>query len=69
MSQFCPRFGRGRHKSSPFRGLFDQPSGEMNRIRGKLADYVGDHVVLSPEGIFLATSSGTESSYPRPPNR
>ena len=39
----------------------------MSRIRGKLADYVGDHVVLSPEGVILVTSPGTESSYPRPP--
>ena len=34
---------------------------------GKLADHVGDHVVLSPEGAILVTSSGTKSSYPRLP--
>ena len=33
---------------------------------GKLADHVGDHVVLSPEGAILVTPSGTKSSYPRP---
>ena len=40
----------------------------MSWIRGKLADHVGDHVVLSPEGAVLVTSPGTESSYPRPPH-
>ena len=40
----------------------------MSLIRGKLADHVGDHVILSPEGSVLVTSPGTESSYPRPPN-
>ena len=35
--------------------------------RGKLADPVEDHVVLSPEGSVLVTYPGTESSYPRPP--
>ena len=35
-------------------------------MRDKLAYHVGDHVVLSPEGAVLATSPGTESSYPRP---
>ena len=39
----------------------------MTCILGKLADHVRDHVVLSPEGVVLVTSSGTGSSYPRPP--
>ena len=39
----------------------------MRLVRGKLADHVGDHVVLSPEGAVLVTSPGTKSSYPRPP--
>ena len=39
----------------------------MSWIRGKLADHVGDHVVLSPEKGVLVTSPGTESSYPRLP--
>ena len=38
----------------------------MSRIWGKLADDIGGHVVLSPERVVLVTSSGTESSYPRP---
>ncbi|CAM9409532.1 unnamed protein product [Ascophyllum nodosum] len=45
--------------------IFDQPPGQT--IRVKLADRVGDHVVLSPKGAVLVTSSGTKSSYPRPP--
>ena len=59
MSQICPRFGRGQHQNSPSRDLFDQPPGEMNLIRGKLADHVGDHVVLPPEGIVFVTSPRT----------
>ena len=39
----------------------------MRRIRGKLADHVGDHVVSSPEGTILVTFPGTKSLYPRPP--
>ena len=39
----------------------------MRRIRGKLADHVGDHIVLSPEGALSVTSPGTKWSYPRPP--
>ena len=39
----------------------------MSWIRGKLADHVGDHVVLSPEEGVLVTSLETESSYPRIP--
>ena len=58
-------------KLSPFwegTALFDQPPGEMNWIRGKLADqHAGDHVVLSQEGVVLVPSPGTESSYPLPP--
>ena len=51
---------------APTGNIFDQPPGGRNWIRGKLADHVGDHVVLSPKGAVLVTSSGTESSYPRP---
>ena len=39
----------------------------MQRIWGKLADHVGNHVVSSPEGAALVTSTGTKLSYPRPP--
>ena len=67
MSQVCPRFGKERHENSPLGDLFDQPPGEMSSVRGKLADHVADHVVLSPEGVDLMTSPGTESSYPHPP--
>ena len=45
--------------------IFDQPPGGMSWVRGKLADHVGDHVVLSPEERVFVTSPGTESSYPR----
>ena len=49
--------GRGCHKSVPILGedstkiappgvSFDQPPREMSGVRGKLADHVGDHVVL-----------------------
>ena len=60
-------------KIAPTGDIFDQPPGGMSWIwgnswiRGKLADHVGDHVVLSPEEGVLVTSPGTESSYPRLP--
>ena len=54
-------------KIAPTGDIFDQPPGGMSWIRGKLADHVGDHVVLSTEEGVLVTSPGTESSYPRPP--
>ena len=65
---FFPFWGRDGTKIVPPGDLFDQPPGEMIWIRGKLADHVEDHVVLSPEGVVLVTSPGTESSYPRPPH-
>ena len=52
---------------APTGDIFDQPPGRMSSIRGKLADHLGDHVILSPEGTVLATSTGTESLYPHPP--
>ena len=57
--------GEGK-KVAPIGDIFDQPSGGMSWIRGKLADHVGDHVLLSPEEAVLVTSPGPESSYPRP---
>ena len=54
-------------KIAPPGDIFDQPPGEMSSIRGKLADHVGDNVVLFPDGAVLVTSLGTESSYLRPP--
>ena len=65
MSQICPRLGRGR--LAPLGDLFDQTPNEMSSSRGKLADHVGDHVVLSPEGVVVVPSPETESSYPCPP--
>ena len=53
-------------KIAPTGDIFDRPPGGMISFRGKLADHVGDHVVLSPEGAVLVTSPGTETSYLRP---
>ena len=55
-------------KIVPTGDIFDKTPGEMSWIRGKLADHVGGHVVLSPEGAVLVTSPGTESSYSRSPH-
>ena len=62
-----PTLGGDGTKIGPPEYIFDRPPGEMSWIRGKLADHVGDHVVLPPEGAVLVISPGTESSYPRPP--
>ena len=51
---------------APTGDILDQPPGGMSWIQGKLADHVGNHVVLSSEEAVLLTSPGTESSYPRP---
>ena len=48
-------------KIAPPGDFFDQPLGKMCWIRDKLADHIGDHIVLSTEGVVLATSPGTES--------
>ena len=53
-------------KIAPTGDICVQPPGEMSWIRGKLADHVGDHAVLSPEEVVLVTSSGTKLSHPRP---
>ena len=65
--RFVPVLGVDGTKIAPPGDLFDQPPVEMSSIRGKLANNIGDRVVLFPEGIVLMTSPGTESSYPRPP--
>ena len=65
--KFVPVLGVDRTKIAPPGDLYDQPSSERSRIWGKLAGLVGDHVILSPEGVILMTSPGTESSYPRLP--
>ena len=64
---FVPDLGGDGTKITPTGDIFDQPPGGMSFITGKLADRVGDYLVLSPEGAVLVTSPGTESSYPRPP--
>ena len=52
---------------APTGDIFGQTPGGMSWIRGKLADHVGDHVVLSPEEAVSVTFPGAKSSYPRPP--
>ena len=64
---FFPVLGGDGTKIVLIGDIFDQPSGGMSSIWGKLTDHVEDHVVLSPEGAVLVTSPGTKSSYPRPP--
>ena len=64
---FVPVLRGNGTKIAPTGDRFDQPPGQMRWIWGKLADYVGDHVVSSPEGAVLMTPPGTKSSYPRPP--
>ena len=66
-NNFVPVLRGNGTKIAPTGGIFDQPPGGMSWIRGKLADHVGDHVVLSPEEGVFVTSPGTESSYPRLP--
>ena len=66
-NRFVPVLSGNGTKIAPTGDIFDWPPGVMSWIRDKLADHVGDHVVLTPEGAVLVTSSGTESSYPRPP--
>ena len=67
MSKLCPRFGGDGTKIAPPGDIFDQPPGDMSSIWGKLADHVGNHAALSPEGGVVATSPETELSYPCPP--
>ena len=67
-NKFVPVLGGDGTKIAPTGEIFDQPSGGTSCIRGKLANQVGDHLVLSPEGAVLVTSPGTKSSYPRPPH-
>ena len=66
-NKFVPVLGGDDTRIAPTGDLFDQQSPrEMSGVLGKLADHAGDHVVLSPKGVVLMTSSGTESSYPLP---
>ena len=67
-NKFAPVLRGDGTKTAPTGDIFDEPPREMSWIRGKLADHVGDHVVLSTEGAVLVTSVGTKWSYPRPPH-
>ena len=62
MSQIVPVLGEDGMKIAPPGDFFYQLLGEMCWIRGKLADHVVDHLVLSTGGVVLTTSPGTESS-------
>ena len=67
-NKFVPVLGGDGTKIAPTGDLFDQPPDEMSSIRGKLADHVGDHVVLSPEGVVLMTIPRDEIVvFPPPP--
>ena len=62
-----PVLGGDDTKIALTRDIFYQTPGEMSSVRGKLADHVGDHVVLSREEVVLMTFPETKLSYPRPP--
>ena len=66
--KFIPVLGDGT-KIAPPGDIIDQPFSGMGWIRGKFADHVRDHVVLSPEGTVLVTSRGRNCRIPAPPNR
>ena len=66
-NKFVLVLGGDGTKIAPPRDLLDQLLGERSCIRDKLGDHVENPVALSPEGVILVTSPGTESSYPRPP--
>ena len=46
--EFVPVLRGNGTKTTPTEDIFDQPPGGVISIRGKLADHVGDHVVLTP---------------------
>ena len=53
-NKFVPVLRGKGTKIAPTGYIFDQLPGEMSWIRGKLADHVGGHVVLSPEeGVLV----------------
>ena len=66
-NKFVPVLGGNGTKIIPTGDIFDQLPGQKRWIQGKVADHVGDHVVLSPEVAVLVTYPGTKSSYARPP--
>ena len=65
-NKFVPVLRGNGTKIAPIGDTCVQPPGEMSWVRGKLADRLGDHAVLTPEEIILVTFSGTELSHPRP---
>ena len=66
-NNFVPVLRGNGTKIAPTEDIFDQPPGGISWIRGKLANHVGDHVVISPEEGVLVSSPGTASSYSRLP--
>ena len=58
-NKFVPVLGGDGTKIASTGDIFVQPADVMNWIWGKLANYVGDYVVLSPEGAVLVTYPGT----------
>ena len=54
-----PVLGEDGTKTAPPGDIFDQPPGGLILIRGKLADHVNDHAVLSPERAVLVTTPET----------
>ena len=68
-NKFVPVLGRDGTKIASPGHLFDQFPGEISLIRGKLANHVRDHVVLSPEGVVSVTFRGWNHRIPAPPNR
>ena len=64
---FVPVLGGNGTKIAPTVDIFDQPPGQMGCSRGKLADHVGDRVVVSPGGDVLVTSWGRNRRIPASP--
>ena len=62
MSQICPRFGRERHEKNLPGDIIDQPPDGISWNRGKLAELVGDDVVISPERAVEVKPPGTKTS-------
>ena len=51
-NKFVPVLKGNGTKIAPTGDICVQPPGEMSWIRGKLADHVGDHAVLSRKRLF-----------------
>ena len=59
-NKFVPVLGGNGKKIAPTGDIFDRTPGQMRLIRGKLADYVGDRAVLSPERGCFSDLPGDE---------